>query len=249
LEDKKKQWEETQLKWDDKDFLKYKANALMKKRWVRLNKKICRIIADEVVEQNGYITMLDIGAGRGEFFGEVKDIVKRYVGIEPSEAMLEFDINEEEYQLKRGTGEEITYKDEFDAVLIKEVLDHCYEPQTVIKNAYTALNTGGSLIVTLTNKNSYYKALFKKKAKQLEEEHKDHLFNFSPDETAELFKNAGFQSVKIINTNYLRLPYGLEDALGKMPQGFVFGLLNLTDAVGSLLLNKKGGSFIVTGKK
>ncbi len=249
MEDKKKQWEETQLKWDDKDFLKYKANALMKKRWARLNKKISRIIADEVVEQNGYITMLDIGAGHGEFFGEVKDIVKRYVGIEPSEAMLEFDINEEEYQLKRGAGEEIEYKDEFDAVLIKEVLDHCYDPQKVINNAYNALKPGGTLIVTLTNKDSYYKKLFRKKAMQLEEEHKDHLYNFNPAETAELFNKAGFNSVKIMSTNYLRLPYALEDALGKMPQGFVFGMLDLTDAIGTVFLDKKGGSFTVTGKK
>jgi hypothetical protein len=84
---------------------------------------------------------------------------------------------------------------------------------------------------------------------QLEEEHKDHLYNFNPAETAELFNKAGFNSVKIMSTNYLRLPYALEDALGKMPQGFVFGMLDLTDAIGTVFLDKKGGSFTVTGKK
>jgi SAM-dependent methyltransferase len=242
-------WKQTQLQWDDKDFLAIKANALMKKRWMRLNKVISKIIADEVVKKNEYITMLDLGAGRGEFYKEIQGIVKKYIGIEPSEKMLEFEVKEDEFEFLKGSGETITYENMFDACLLKEVLDHTYEPEKVIKNAYRALKEDGVLIVSLTNKEAYYKLMFRKRAKQLEVEHDDHLFNFNPSEIEELFTKAGFKILETRSMNFLRLPFIIEEMIGRLPKPLVFWILDATDAVAKLFLNRKGGSFIVVGKK
>ena len=87
-EDKYKQWQETQVHWDDRDFLAKEANALMKKRWLRLNNIVAKITAEEVVLRNEYVSFLDIGAGRGEFYRADAEMVKKYKGLEPSVEML-----------------------------------------------------------------------------------------------------------------------------------------------------------------
>ncbi len=244
-----KKWEETQKNWDDTEFLTEKANALMKKRWQRLNKIVAQIISAEVLLKNEYVNLLDIGAGRGDFYKNVQDIIKKYTGIEPSLQMLKNEITEDDFILKRGTGEELDEKNEFDIVLIKEVLDHCYAPDKVITNAFNSLKENGIIIITLTNKDAYYKKIFKKRAKKLEEEHKDHLFNFNIKEVTDLLTKAGFKTEQILSINYLRLPYFAEDLIGKLPVSFVFFMLNITDAFARIFLNEKGGSFIITARK
>ncbi len=248
-DDKVKAWEETQLKWDDTELLESSATEMMKKKWKRLNKTVISILAKEVVARNEYLSLLDIGAGRGDFYKLSRDIVKKYTGIEPSENMLHDEIKEEDFELRHGTGETLEESCAYDACLIKEVLDHTYEPGKVIKNAYNALKEGGIIIVTLTNKDAFYKLMFKKHAKKLEIEHKDHLFNFNPKEVKDLMYKAGFEVEKTISTNYLRMPKGLENIIGKLPEKFIFWKLDAIDAIMTKLLPEKGGGFIVVGRK
>jgi SAM-dependent methyltransferase len=248
-QDKHKAWEETQLQWDDTDFLAKTASALMKKKWRRLNKKVSEIISAEVVGSTEYPDLLDIGAGRGDFYHVVKDVVRDYTGIEPSHRMLKDDVKAENFILKRGTGEELAEENKYGVCLIKEVLDHTFEPEKVISNAYRALKEGGIIIVTLTNKNAFYKLIFRGYAKKLEMEHKDHLYNFSPAEVEELFKKAGFKTEKIYSLNYIKMPRVLEDIVGSLPEKFVFWLLDISDALMSLLLPGKGGGFIAVARK
>lgn len=244
-----KQWQETQTQWDDTDFLLNKANSLMKARWKRLNKTIASMLEKLVVEKNEYITLLDAGAGRGDFYRLVENSVKKYTGIEPSEKMLPDDVKEDEIEIIRGTAEEMKYENEYDACLFKEVLDHCYDPGLALKNAFTALKSGGIVIVSLTNKDSYYKLLFKQHAQKLEQEHKDHINNFNPAGAVKLLEEAGFTEIKIKSTNYLRMPSFLEELTGRLPLAFVFFLLDATDALMRPFLDNKGGSFIITAKK
>jgi hypothetical protein len=49
--------------------------------------------------------------------------------------------------------------------------------------------------------------------------------------------------------NFLRLPFIIEEMIGRLPKPLVFWILDATDAVAKLFLNRKGGSFIVVGKK
>jgi len=244
-----KKWEDTQIHWDDTEFLATKANALMKKRWQRLNKTVTGIISNEVVANNEYVNMLDIGAGRGDFYKNVQDLIKKYTGIEPSEQMLKNEIMEDDFILKRGTGEELNEGTGFDVVLIKEVLDHCYDPEKVLLNSYNALKEKGIIIITLTNKDSYYKQIFKKRAEKLEEEHKDHLYNFNIKEVSELLAKAGFKIEKVMSTNYLRLPFVIEEIIGRLPAGLVYFILNATDSLARTFLDSKGGSFIIIARK
>ncbi len=245
----RKNWEKTQLNWTDKDFLEHEANALMKQRWKRLNLIIGRITASEVARAAEYINFLDVGAGRGEFYKYISGIVKNYTGIEPSDSMLPYEIKEDGFEMLKGSGETIDYEEKYDVCLIKEALDHCYDPMLVISNCGRALKKNGLLIITLTNKESYYKLLFKKKAEELEKKHTDHLYNFAPRDVVKMTKEAGFVSERVISYNYLRMPRMLEEIFGSLPQKFVHAVLDITDTVGSMLLKEKGGSFIILARK
>jgi 2-polyprenyl-3-methyl-5-hydroxy-6-metoxy-1,4-benzoquinol methylase len=252
LEEKKekfKQWQETQEHWDDTEFLAKEANALMKKRWLRLNSIVSKITADEVVLRNEYVSFLDIGAGRGEFYRAVADMVKKYKGLEPSVEMLKDELVDEEYEIKHGTGEDLSEENTYDMCLLKEVLDHTYEPDKVLQNSYKALKEGGLIIITLTNRDSYYKLIFKNKAKELIEKNKDHLHNFNPGEVKELLTKAGFKIEKDLSINYLKLPWKMEEAIGKGSEKFIFGLLDFTDRLFSGMFPGRGGGFIITARK
>jgi len=246
---KHKEWENTQLQWDDTDFLNIEATALMKIKWKRLNLKISEIIEKEVLKKNEYISLLDIGAGRGEYYRQVQPMLKKYTGIEPSHQMLKDELGAENFELKRGCGEEIQYVNEYDACLLKEVLDHTYDPEKVIKNAFTALKENGILIVSLTNKDAFYKLIFKGYAKKLEIEHEDHLYNFNPGEVKELLVKAGFKVENNFSINYLKMPKFIENIFGFLPEKLIFFKLDLIDSFLSSLLPEKGGGFIITGRK
>jgi SAM-dependent methyltransferase len=246
---KYEQWKDTQLKWDDREFLAKKANALMKKRWARLNKIVSKIVADEVVLRNEYVSFLDLGAGRGDFYKTIKDMVKKYTGIEPSMEMLKDELSEEDFELKHGTREDLNMENIYDVCLLKEVLDHTYEPGRVLQNIYKALKDGGLAIITLTNRDSYYKLIFKKKAKQLEEMHRDHLHNFNPGDAQALLREAGFTVEKNLSINYLKLPWVIEDIIGRLGEKAVFFMLDTFDKIMGPMLSGKGGSFIITARK
>ncbi|MCX8093728.1 MAG: class I SAM-dependent methyltransferase, partial [Candidatus Goldbacteria bacterium] len=187
--------------------------------------------------------------GRGDFYKEIKELVKNYTGIEPSKKMLGDEIIQDDFKLMHGNGEDFDEKESYDVCLLKEVLDHCYDPNKVIKNCYDALKPDGIIIITLSNKNAYYKLIFKKMAEKLKEEHKDHLHNFSPKEVIDMMKNCGFIIEENISMNYLKLPIFLEKFLNKFPFKFIIKLNDLFDGIGKVLLKDKGGSFILIGRK
>ena len=247
--EKHKAWEETQLQWDDTDFLARTASALMKKKWQRLNMKVLEIISAEVVGSTEYPDLLDIGAGRGDFYNISRDMVRDYTGIEPSHQMLKEEVKSDNFTLIRGTGEDLADENKYGVCLIKEVLDHSYDPEKVIMNAYKALKEGGIIIVTLTNKDAFYKLIFRNYAKKLEIEHKDHLYNFSPSEVEALFKKAGFNHEKTYSFNYIKMPKALENIFGSLPEKPVFWFMDVFDSLMSAMLPGKGGGFIAVARK
>lgn len=249
VDDLYNKWKETQLNWDDKEFLEKKATSLMKIKWQRINKTVIKILEKEVLKKNEYLDLLDLGAGRGHFFKEIQGMVKKYTGVEPSNKMLQDEIIQDDFKLLHGNAEEFSEENLFDVCLLKEVLDHCYDPERVIVNCFKALKRNGILIITLTNKNAFYKLIFKNWAKKIEDSHKDHLYNFSVDEIHGLLKKNGFIIEEKISLNYLKLPDAFENFLGIFPATLLHLALDLVDNIFKIFLKDKGGSFVITGRK
>lgn len=134
-------------------------------------------------------------------------------------------------------------------VVIKEVIDHCYDPAKVFAEAKRLLKPGGVLVVTVTNDKSYFKRLLPfinraRKAKQT-----DHLSFFGPDDLTKLAREAGFDSISAQTYNYLKLPGFLERFSGFFGEPFNRVVLNFMDIIGKILLPGMGGGIILKATK
>lgn len=243
----KKYWLRTQTSWNDDIFLAEAANAFMKLRWRRLNRRCVSV----VLSVGKKVDLVDVGCAHADFYDYVKPCLKTYTGIEPSKVLLPKNIlRDKQFRLLRGQAEKLPLKNACaDFVLIKEVLDHCYDPLKVAKEAHRVLRAGGECLITLTNDAAWYKRLFPIWAGRIKAGQQDHLYFLKPDDVHELLKQAGFKVIQGEDSHYLRLPYKIEGLIGQLPQGLASAIISLTDAVGKLILPECGGSFWVRARK
>jgi len=244
-------WKSLQSHWDDDDFLK-SLTPLMKLRYRQLDEKVKAILQENFSKVSGTPLLVDAGAGRGEFALFLKKSWGasepwKYLGLEPSpEQLKQRDIPTLGLGFVHATAEAMPLQDMVaQGVLMKEALDHCYDPSLVFNEAKRLLKPGGVLVVTITNDKSYFKRLLPginnaHKAKQT-----DHLFFFGPDDLRKLAREASFDRVSVETYNYLKFPQFLEIALGWLGEPLNRGLLSLTDAIGKVLLPGMGGGIIL----
>lgn len=250
-------WKSLQAHWDDDEFLK-SLTPLMKLRYRRLDEKV-EAILDENFHAVGAFKdkplVLDIGAGRGEFAlflqGRGRTRVWNYLGFEPSaEQLKQRDIQEFGMGFVQGLAEQIPVQDMIaHGVVIKEAIDHCYDPAKVFAEAKRLLKPGGMLVVTVTNDKSYFKRLVPfvnraRKAKQT-----DHLFFFGPGDLKKLAQEAKFDSVSVETYNYLKLPGFFERLLSLLGTPLNRAVLHFTDIIGKVLLPGMGGGIILKAFK
>lgn len=246
-------WKSLQAHWDDDEFLK-SLTPLMKLRYRRLDEKV-EAILDEAYHVSGAFKgrplLLDIGAGRGEFAlfleGRGRARVWNYLGFEPSsEQLKQRDIRDFGMGFVQAVAEQIPVQDmAAHGILVKEAIDHCYDPARVFAEAKRLLKPGGVLVVTVTNDKSYFKRLLPFVNRSRKARQTDHLSFFGPGELKKLAQEALFDSVSVETYNYLKLPGVLERFLGFFGTAANRALLNATDAIGKALLPGMGGGIIL----
>jgi SAM-dependent methyltransferase len=246
-----KHWKETQEHWNDDEFLAQTANAFMKLRWKRLNRRCAAELAARARLLGRPLDLVDVGCAHADFYDYAKQGLGSYTGIEPSKALLPKNVSRgRAYRLLRGQAEKLPLKPRSaDFILVKEVLDHCFDPQSVLNEAFRVLRPGGELLITLTNDHAWYKRLMPGWAAKIKSGQHDHLYFFHPDQVLALAKKAGFAGLREESSHYLRLPGALEEALGRFPDFLASGLITASDAVGSLIAPGFGGSFWVAAVK
>jgi ubiquinone/menaquinone biosynthesis C-methylase UbiE len=256
-EENYQKWKSLQSHWDDDEYLK-SLTPLMKLRYRRLDEKV-EAILDENFHESGAIKgrplLLDIGAGRGEFAlflqGRGRSRVWNYLGFEPSgEQLKQRDIPEYGMGFVQGMAERVPVSDmTAHGILVKEAIDHCFDPAKVFAEAKRLLKPGGVLVVTVTNDKSYFKRLLPFVNKARKSHQTDHLFFFRPDEVRKLAEDAKFDRVLVETYNYLKLPRILEQVLSLFGQSINRSILNVTDAIGTALLPGLGGGIILKATK
>jgi ubiquinone/menaquinone biosynthesis C-methylase UbiE len=200
---------------------------------------------------------VDAGAGRGEFalflkksWGNGPEPWK-YLGWEPSpEQLQQRDIPTLGLGFARAVAEQMPLQDmAAQGVLLKETLDHCYDPAKVFAEAKRLLKPGGVLVVTITNDQSYFKRLLPWVNQSHKSRQSDHLFFFGPNDLKKMAQDALFDRVSVETYNYLKFPRFFEFALGWLGEPMNRVLLNLTDAIGKMFLPGMGGSIILKADK
>jgi ubiquinone/menaquinone biosynthesis C-methylase UbiE len=257
--DNYEKWKKSQAHWDDEEFLQ-SLTPLMKMRYRLLDEKVARRLrkAFQPFEAGGVKPfLLDVGCGRGEFALFMRLQWKNgmdawdYLGLDPSWQQLKHrDIPTLGLGFLQAAAEQIPLQDmAAHGVLLKEVIDHCYDPLKVLKEAARLLKPGGVLVMTVTNDKSWFKRLLPRVNASRKAEQADHLFFFGPAELKKLAPEAWFDRAEVETYNYLKLPRFLEKALGLLGAGVCRSVLKLTDTLGKKLLPGLGGGIILTARK
>jgi ubiquinone/menaquinone biosynthesis C-methylase UbiE len=253
-------WKSLQSHWDDDDFLK-SLTPLMKLRYRRLDEKVAGIFESVFPKLSDKPFLIDTGCGRAEFAAFLREKWRdkpnlqsdawNYVGLEPSaEQLKQRDIPMMGLGFVQATAEQVPFPDMLaHGILIKEAVDHCYDPSKVFQEAKRLLKPGGVLVVTVTNDKSYFKRLLPFINKARKSKQTDHLFFFGPDDLRRLAEEAKFDRVSVETYNYLKLPRLLEKVLGLFGSAINGILLNFTDAMGKALLPGLGGGIVLKAYK
>jgi SAM-dependent methyltransferase len=150
----------------------------------------------------------------------------------------------------QGVGEQLPLSDmTAHGVLIKEAIDHCYDPAKVFSEVKRVLKPGGVFVLTVTNDKSYFKLLLPWVNRAHKARQTDHLFFFSPLELKKIAEHAGFDRVEVQTYNYLKLPRFLEVILGGLGPAVCGALLNWKDRAGRVFLPNLGGSIVLTAHR
>lgn len=257
--DQYQKWKGLQSHWDDGEFLK-SLTPLMKWRYRRLDEKVARIFEASFKDASRPF-LLDLGCGRAEFAAFLRERwrdvpsnqsdVWKYLGVEPSaEQLKNRDIPSMGLGFLQAAAEQVPLTDmAVQGVLVKEVIDHCYDPAKVFREAKRLLKPGGVLVVTVTNDRSYFKRLLPFVNSVLKSKQTDHLSFFGPRELRKLADEASFDRVSVETYNYLKLPRFLERLLSLLGESVNRALLDLADALGKLLLPGMGGGIVLVARK
>jgi hypothetical protein len=156
---------------------------------------------------------LSIGGGGDSQLGQlIPSTVQNWIVINPNILELRAIHNPKKLKtiLIRGIGEDIPLRNNtIDSIDILGTIDHVVSPNTVLSEAFRVAKTGATLIMTVTNTESWYKKLFKVLKLAIPNKH-SHAHEFTTEILESTLKQNGW-IVKQIKTSYfLRLPVQLE---------------------------------------
>lgn len=244
-------WKKSQADWDDSKFLD-SLTPLMRLRYERLDGMVYDRLKAGMGKDRALL--VDVGCGRAEFFEYLEKGPKpswRYLGVEPSRTQIgQRLVKKAGVGIIRASGENLPLPDMCaDAVLLKEVLDHSYDPYQLLKECYRILRPGGVFVLSVTNDKSYFKrALPSVNALRKARQH-DHFEFFGPEELKVLMKTAPFGEISIDTYNFLKLPSLVERMLGLLGPAASKSLLNWADKVGGKMMPGMGGGIVVAARR
>jgi SAM-dependent methyltransferase len=121
--------------------------------------------------------LVDVGCGRGDFLGRMKTLGWNVLGIEPDPVSAALAASRG-IPVFCGSLEEAALPDAMaDQVVISHVLEHMYDPHSVINECFRILRPGGRLVILTPNNESLGHRFFNKDWPALDPPR--HLFVFS----------------------------------------------------------------------
>lgn len=144
--------------------------------------------------------LLDVGCGAGHLLNRIRQLGWEVEGIDFDENAVEQ--AKKLYQLKAQTGDlkTIAYpNNSFDVITLKHVIEHIPEPVELLQECYRILKTGGRLIMTTPNIQSWGHQRFQHYWRGLEPPR--HLFLYNCHTLAEITKKAGFTQIDTRTTS------------------------------------------------
>jgi SAM-dependent methyltransferase len=192
---------------------------------------------------------LDIGAGDGAFVEELLALgFTDVLGVEPSIAPIEAAKPAIRGYLKCG----IFAADQFaaaslDLITCFQVIEHVWDPVKIAGDALALLKPGGLFFIVAHDRRAFSARVMGTKSPIFDIEH---LQLFDKPTSATLFRNAGFDSIKVSSVQN-RYPVDYWIKLFPIPKPVKSGVRRVaeTSGIGKLLLSLPAGNLAVVGQK
>lgn len=256
-------WRQSQLHWDGKSELtKKEIPKSVALNWDKMTRIMRQLCLSEKKLRPGKLFLLDIGSGNGGFLKGIEAYIDIYLGLDPSDIMLSYANAKADKNriFIRAVGEELPVRSGLvDIVVIKSVLDHCYDPAKVISESARVLKKDGLILISLSNRKAYYNRLWKaylklkklkfRKISEVSEERfcgGAHQFHFSYHEVKSLMESGGFAIKSSFDLGYLAIPLSIQFLI---PEPLFRRIIDVADALGTLIMPHGGGGFILAAHK
>lgn len=161
-------------------------------------------------------TLLDVGAGIGQFLALSRDSYREVYGTEVSSTAVEIAKQRYGLDLFHGTLDHLlAYGKSFDNITVFHVLEHVPDPKSMLETCHTLLKPGGILVIAVPNEVASLRGLKRRLLNKLRKPKTGgilglprltldgsigeiHLSHFSPGVLARLLESTGFSV--ILNT-------------------------------------------------
>lgn len=101
-------------------------------------------------------SIFEIGSGRGEWLAVAKAMGSQVGGLEPGEAGRKYAKEHAGIDLQAGYASELKFKERYDVVVARHVLEHINDPRACLKTVLaTGLKPGGKLLLKLPKLDSW----------------------------------------------------------------------------------------------
>ena len=138
------------------------------------------------------VSLLDVGAGYGDFLHYVSKQGWQVSGFEFSPAVAQ--VSQKKYGIPLAVGDlfEMPFPDHsFDIITMWHVLEHLADPMAVLRRLFELLRPGGLLVIEVPNLNCLVR-----KSYQVPLTVNLHLYHFSPTTLSSLVSAAGFNVLR-----------------------------------------------------
>lgn len=117
--------------------------------------KLHRLLLEELKQRlPSDAHILDVGAGSGDFIGYASKYFTNIQGIEPSAYLSERARARTGKEIFNVAFEDFPKKNEYDAVILMDIIEHTADPKALLSKASEVLKPGGLLFVCTVDSNS-----------------------------------------------------------------------------------------------
>jgi len=140
--------------------------------------------------------LLEVGCGLGYLLNVARRRGWEAIGLEPSHFASRYAREQFGLEVRRQSLEEADLRPgSFDAVIMRDVLEHSPDPQRLLRAAWGVLRPGGFLALSVPNFGSLGASLAPTRWRHLRPE--QHLFHFTPGALGRLLSQCGFRVLEM----------------------------------------------------
>lgn len=145
------------------------------------------------------LKLLDVGCGNGRFLLKLNACGWEVQGTEIDQKAVDY-CKSKGLNVVKGEVTELNFENNsFDVITINHVIEHHFDPITLLKKCNSLLNSDGKLIVLTPNSKSHSFQKFKSSWYHLDPPR--HLFIFNPDNLSIIAEKAGFELIDVKTTS------------------------------------------------